>query len=349
MWSHDDRVTLFGAVMGGSGWAEIEPIFQRLGASFSDCTSYDNEVIAAGAAGDLAYTVAYEHTTASIHARPPSAYTLRVTTIFHREDGAWKVVHRHADPSASPTAGDVLQQLASPPDVDRAVRAEVTSQRTGEKMTPRLITRTGVACLVVGPTALLAQALLTPVSAGGDAAAQVADAAGDLSAMRWALLLDAPLLLLVPAVLFVGAIAGTRQSRTATVGTGLAFMGTLAGMFLLANDILVYEAATSNDPGAIALVNDYQHNALFAAMLVVYIGGQVIGFGLLAIALWPTRAVPRWAAIALGAFPIVGFVLPPVGAALALAGLGAGALTLLRGATEPLPAESAAPVTPASI
>jgi hypothetical protein len=215
-------------------------------------------------------------------------------------------------------------------------------------MTTTLFTRTGVACLIVGPTALLAQALLTPVSAGGDAADQVADAAGDLSAMRWALLLDARLLLLAPAVLFVGAVAGTRQSRTATVGAGLAFMGTLAGIFLLANDILLYEAATSNDPGAIALVNDYQHNALFAAMLVSYIGGQVIGFGLLAVALWRTQAVPRWAAIATGAFPIVGFALPPA-AAVAMAGLGACALTLLRSAVEPSPAEAAAPVTPASI
>ena len=66
LWSHTDQVTLFGGVMGGSGWAEIEPIFQRLGASFSDCRSYDNQVIAARAGDDLAYTVAYEHTTASI-------------------------------------------------------------------------------------------------------------------------------------------------------------------------------------------------------------------------------------------------------------------------------------------
>ena len=71
MWSHDDPVTLFGGVMGGSGWAEIEPIFQRLGASFSDCTSFENEVIAAGASDDLAYTVAFEHTTASVHGGPP--------------------------------------------------------------------------------------------------------------------------------------------------------------------------------------------------------------------------------------------------------------------------------------
>jgi hypothetical protein len=216
-------------------------------------------------------------------------------------------------------------------------------------MTTRLITGAGLACLVVGPTALLGQALLTPVSAGGDPADQVADAASNLSAMRWVLLLDAPVLLLVPAVLFVGTIAGARQSRTAAVGTGIAFMGTLAALFLVANEILLYEAARSNELGAIALVHDYQHSVLFGAMLVLYIGGQVLGFVLLAIALWRTRPVPRWAAVAVGAFPIVGLVLPPAGAALAVAGLGVCALTLLRGAVELSPADTSIPVTPARI
>src|SRR6187549_1894498 len=76
MWCHDDTVTLLGGVMGGSGWEEIEPIFRRLGASFSGCTSYDSEVIAAGASDDLAYTVAFEHTTAALRGGPPSAYVL---------------------------------------------------------------------------------------------------------------------------------------------------------------------------------------------------------------------------------------------------------------------------------
>jgi hypothetical protein len=57
----------------------------------------------------------------------------------------------------------------------------------------------------------------------------------------------------VPAVLIVGVVAGARRSRVAAVGAGLAFMGTLAAVFLLANDILLYEAATSNTPGASAL------------------------------------------------------------------------------------------------
>ena len=113
MWAHDDRVTLFGAAMGGTGWGEIGPIFERLGASFSDCTSYDNEIIAAGASGDLAYTVAIEHTTASINGGPPTPYKLRATTVFRHDGRDWKVVHRHGDTLAAPAATEFVQQLAS--------------------------------------------------------------------------------------------------------------------------------------------------------------------------------------------------------------------------------------------
>ena len=67
-----------------------------LASRFSDCTSYDVDIIAAGASGDLAYTVAYEHTSTSV-AGVPRTYTLRVTQIYRREDGEWKLVHRHGD------------------------------------------------------------------------------------------------------------------------------------------------------------------------------------------------------------------------------------------------------------
>lgn len=112
MWSRENPVTLFGAAFSGGGWAEIGPVFERLGSSFSNCTSYRNEVIAAGASGDLAYIVAFEHTTASVHGAPPQPYVLRVTTVFRREDGEWKVVHRHADP-ASESAAALAERIAS--------------------------------------------------------------------------------------------------------------------------------------------------------------------------------------------------------------------------------------------
>jgi len=97
MWSRAEPLTLFGAAMSGRGWGEIEPIFDTIGKQFSNCQAYENEIIAAGASGDLAYTVALEHITASIKGAEPKPYVLRVTTIFRREDGDWKAVHRHAD------------------------------------------------------------------------------------------------------------------------------------------------------------------------------------------------------------------------------------------------------------
>jgi ketosteroid isomerase-like protein len=97
MWSTTEPVTLFGAAMMTSGWPEIEATFDRLATRFSDCTSFEIEVVAAEASGDRAYLVAFEHTTASIGGDSPAPYSLRVTTIFRREAGAWKVVHRHAD------------------------------------------------------------------------------------------------------------------------------------------------------------------------------------------------------------------------------------------------------------
>ena len=98
MWSRNDPVTLFGAALSASRWDEIEPVFEALGARFSDCTSWEFELLAAGVSGDLAYTAGIERTTCRVAGAAPSSYALRVTTLFRREDGDWKVVHRHADP-----------------------------------------------------------------------------------------------------------------------------------------------------------------------------------------------------------------------------------------------------------
>ena len=63
LWSRNDPVTLFGAKASGSGtgWDDLSAIFRTVASWFSDSTGYDFEVVAAGASGDLAYTVGYEH------------------------------------------------------------------------------------------------------------------------------------------------------------------------------------------------------------------------------------------------------------------------------------------------
>jgi ketosteroid isomerase-like protein len=45
----------------------------------------------------MAYTAGLEHTTVSVDGKPRT-YRLRVTQVYRREDGAWKVVHRPVTP-----------------------------------------------------------------------------------------------------------------------------------------------------------------------------------------------------------------------------------------------------------
>jgi ketosteroid isomerase-like protein len=96
MWSQNDPVTLFGAWLSDSGWEDVSHTFEVLASRFSECDAYEVNLLAAGASGDLAYTVAYENVTVSIESAPRS-YTLRVTQIYRREDEDWKLVHRHGD------------------------------------------------------------------------------------------------------------------------------------------------------------------------------------------------------------------------------------------------------------
>jgi ketosteroid isomerase-like protein len=96
IWSRDEPVTLLGAVYTATGWPDVSSAFRRVAASFRDCIAYEREVVAAGVSGDLAYTVAYERSTGTMRGEP-NTHTLRVTHVYRREDGAWRVVHRHAD------------------------------------------------------------------------------------------------------------------------------------------------------------------------------------------------------------------------------------------------------------
>lgn len=100
-------MTLFGAAVSRVGWAQLDGTFEWLADSFADCTSYVNEVVAAEASGDLAYLVAIEHTSCTINGALRT-YELRATTIFRREDGKWRIVHRHG----SANVGDQVFEQA---------------------------------------------------------------------------------------------------------------------------------------------------------------------------------------------------------------------------------------------
>lgn len=89
-------MSVLGAWRNAFGQQEIEQLFAVLGQSFSDCTSYAFELQACQVLGDMAYTVGFERTSVSVRGEP-STYTLRVTQVYRREGGEWKVAHRHGD------------------------------------------------------------------------------------------------------------------------------------------------------------------------------------------------------------------------------------------------------------
>ena len=98
MWSRRDPVTVLGALgMSKSGWDEVSQVFRWIASRFSNCTEYSFELFAADVSGDLAYTIGYEHSSRSFNGGPVESHTLRVTHVYRREDGEWKIVHRHAD------------------------------------------------------------------------------------------------------------------------------------------------------------------------------------------------------------------------------------------------------------
>ena len=57
------------------------------------------EILHMGASGDIGYWVGIQRATTHLESNPdPVPFNLRVTEIFRRENGNWKLVHRHADP-----------------------------------------------------------------------------------------------------------------------------------------------------------------------------------------------------------------------------------------------------------
>ena len=96
IWSTREPVSVVGAARSAIGQEGVRDLFHSLGDTFSNCTSYVYEIVAADVVGDMAFTAGYERTQASIDGEP-RRYVLRATQVYRREDGKWKVAHRHAD------------------------------------------------------------------------------------------------------------------------------------------------------------------------------------------------------------------------------------------------------------
>ncbi|WP_051791471.1 YybH family protein [Amycolatopsis jejuensis] len=109
-----DDFTLFG----GFGGALQQPseIHDRAAlalARFSEGTlRYEN--LRSGHSGDLGYAVGVEHgRVTGTGAAAPTEFHVRVTHLFRRTDGTWKMIHRHADTNAERMPAERIAELFS--------------------------------------------------------------------------------------------------------------------------------------------------------------------------------------------------------------------------------------------
>lgn len=106
--SHADDVTLL-SPYGESfrGWAAVGKRYEFAASRMTPSgATAQVEYLAVEVLGDLAYTVQIEHSVFRIAGedQSQSGFT-RVTQMFRRERGEWKLVHRHMDHVAEATTG----------------------------------------------------------------------------------------------------------------------------------------------------------------------------------------------------------------------------------------------------
>jgi ketosteroid isomerase-like protein len=89
------------------GWTQVVQTMERAAAHYRDGDADGFDTISRYVGPDLACTVEVERLRSKVGGREDlTPVELRVTTIFRREDGRWRIVHRHADPIATPQAAE---------------------------------------------------------------------------------------------------------------------------------------------------------------------------------------------------------------------------------------------------
>jgi ketosteroid isomerase-like protein len=104
LWSRSDDATLANPLgPPARGWSEVSNALLRAVSQLSDGEVLGIERISGYSGDDLAYLVEIERFRVRVGgAGEPAPSSLRVTTIFRREEDGWKILHRHADPVTTP-------------------------------------------------------------------------------------------------------------------------------------------------------------------------------------------------------------------------------------------------------
>ena len=93
LWSHGPDASIMAAVGGYHvGFGEVSKLLLWVSARMR-VNTYTFETLTAHEADELAASVSLEHLTSAEGQKT----TLRSTHVYRREDGAWKLLHRHAE------------------------------------------------------------------------------------------------------------------------------------------------------------------------------------------------------------------------------------------------------------
>jgi hypothetical protein len=99
--SRSEQTSIFGGFGGHEvGWSQVGPRYEWASSQFHPSgAKVEFEYLDKYAGAAAAYSVAIERCTVRYVDRPGEhPHALRTTMVFRKEDGDWKIVHRHADP-----------------------------------------------------------------------------------------------------------------------------------------------------------------------------------------------------------------------------------------------------------
>lgn len=97
--AHNSPVTFF-APMGGyvQGADEVIARYERDAEAFERGSDSSFEILHMAASDGIAYWTGFQRASVRMHGRAEAVpFNLRVTELFRREAGDWKLIHRHAD------------------------------------------------------------------------------------------------------------------------------------------------------------------------------------------------------------------------------------------------------------
>jgi ketosteroid isomerase-like protein len=110
LFSHADDVTIanpLGPIV--TGWDAVSDVMDRASGVSRDGVALPVQHVSHHVSTDLVCIVEIERFTAKVGtATAAGEVSLRVTTVFRRESGDWKIVHRHADAITSPKPAESI-------------------------------------------------------------------------------------------------------------------------------------------------------------------------------------------------------------------------------------------------